>query len=84
MPAGALDLAPKRSFFAVSLHDVEGHVAENGEIVGSVSQPAPVLILVHDDVEQPVQRIFDAPMRTNDFVEAFGHRNSCSPREPSG
>jgi hypothetical protein len=52
-------------------------VAENGEIVGSVSQTAPFLILVHDDVEPPVQPIFDALMRANDLVEAFG-RQSCA------
>src|SRR5208283_347801 len=57
---------------AIFSHDVQGHVAENGEIVGTVSQTAPVLILVHDDIEPPVQPIFDAPMRANDFVEAFG------------
>jgi hypothetical protein len=43
------------------LHDVQGQVAENGEIVGSVSQTAPILILVHDDVEPQVQPIFDTP-----------------------
>ena len=43
-------------------------------IVGTVSQTAPVLILVHDDIEPPVQPIFDAPMRANDFVEAFGRQ----------
>jgi len=49
-------------------------VAENGEIVGTVSQTAAVLILVHDDIEPPVQAIFDAPMRADDFVEAFGRQ----------
>jgi hypothetical protein len=56
IPAGSLD-PPERSFFGVLLHDVQGHVAENGKIVGSVSQTTPVLILVHDDVEPPVQRL---------------------------
>jgi hypothetical protein len=46
-------------------------VAENGEIVGCVSQTAPVLILVHDDIEPPMQPILDAPMGANDLVEAF-------------
>jgi len=44
----------------------------NGEIVRAVSQSAPVLILVHYDIEPPVQAVFDAPMRANDLVEAFG------------
>ncbi len=52
-------------------------MAENGEIMGSVSQPAPVLILVHDDVEPPVQPIFDTPMRANDLVEAFGRQDGA-------
>ncbi len=49
-------------------------MAENGEIVGTVSQTGPVLVLVHDDVEPPVQAVFDAPMGADDFVEAFGRQ----------
>jgi hypothetical protein len=36
------------------LHDVQGHVTKDGEIVRGVSQAASVLILVQDDVEPPV------------------------------
>ena len=77
IPAGSLDLAPERSFFGVLLHDVQGHVAENCKIMGSVSQTASVLILVEDDVEPPVQPIFDAPMRANNLVEAFGRQSGA-------
>ena len=65
---------PRSDLFAALLHDVDGHVAENGDIVGTVSQMAAVLILVHDDIEPPVQAMFDAPMRADDFVEAFGRQ----------
>jgi hypothetical protein len=54
------------------LHDVQRHVAEDGEIVRAVSQSTPVLILVHYDIEPPGQPVFDAPMRANDLIEAFG------------
>ncbi len=74
LPTGSLELSSKRSFYAVLLHDVQGHVAQNGEIVGTVSQAAPVLILVHDDVEAPMQAIFDAPVRADDIVESFGRQ----------
>src|SRR5882757_2864056 len=40
VPAGSLDLAPERSFFGVFLRDVQGHVAENCQIVGAVFQTA--------------------------------------------
>ena len=49
------------AFLAVLLHDVQDHVAEHGEIFGTVSQTAPVLILVHDDVEPPVQAMVSRP-----------------------
>src|SRR3981081_4058696 len=68
VPAGSLDLAPERSFFGVFLHDVQGHVAENCQIVGAVSQTASVLILVQNDVEPPAQPIFYAPRRDTNPV----------------
>ena len=40
VPTGALELSPERAFLAVFLHDVQDHVAENGEIVGTISQAA--------------------------------------------
>ncbi|RBP00977.1 hypothetical protein DFR50_16117, partial [Roseiarcus fermentans] len=33
----------RRAFLAVFLHDVQDHVAENGEIFGTVAQTAAVL-----------------------------------------
>ena len=52
-------------------------MAENGEIVGSVSQPARVLILVLDDVEPQCSR-FRRPDAANDLVEAFGVKTALS------
>ena len=52
-------------------------MAENGEIVGAVSQSAAVLVLVHDDIEPPVQAIFNAPMRACNLVEAFGRQDGA-------
>ena len=46
-------------------------MAYNSVIVVTVSYTSTVLILVLDDIEPPVQLIFDAPMLDNDFVQAF-------------
>ncbi|CCV05727.1 hypothetical protein MESS2_1650010 [Mesorhizobium metallidurans STM 2683] len=72
VPSGALELTAQGAFGGVFLHDVDGHVAQNGEVVWTVAQSAPVLILVHDDIEAPVQTVLDAPVRAHDLIEAFG------------
>ena len=51
---------------------VEGKMAQNGEIVGCAVHAGAGLILVHDDIEAPVQAIFDGPVRADDPGEAFG------------
>ena len=40
--------------------------------VRAVSQSASVLIVVHDDIEPPMQPVFHAAMRARNFVEALG------------
>ena len=70
---------PRSEPLVVSLlHDVDRHVAQDREIVGSVAQPGPVLILVHDDIQPPVQPVFDAPVLTDDLVEAFSGQRLLS------
>jgi len=38
-----------------------GATAENAEIVGAVSQTVPVLILVHEDIEAPMEAMVSRP-----------------------
>jgi hypothetical protein len=59
IPAGFLYLASQGPFFTVLLQDIQRDVAEDGEIVRAASQPAFVLIVVHDDIEPPMQPVFD-------------------------
>ena len=47
-------------------------MAQNGEIVGGVVHAGAGLILVHDDIETPVEAVFDGPMGTDNLGEAFG------------
>lgn len=44
-------------------------MTENREIFGTISQSGSVLILVHHDIEPPVQLIFDAPVRSDDRIQ---------------
>jgi hypothetical protein len=52
-------------------------MAENREVFGTVAQPGPVLILVHHDIEPPVQLVFDTPVGSDDLIQSFG-REGCA------
>src|SRR5208283_584010 len=54
VPSGAFEFAAKGSFGGILLHHVQRHVSQHREVVWPVAQSAPVLILVHDDIEPPV------------------------------
>src|SRR5262249_9425017 len=72
IPACELELSTQGRLGVVLSHDVESHVAQDGEIVGSVVEAISGLILIHNDVEAPMESIFDAPMGTHDIGEALG------------
>src|SRR5208282_6912333 len=74
VPAGALELAAQGSLGGVLLHDVDRHMSQDGEVLGAMTRSVPGLVFVHDHIQPPVQAILDAPVRADDFVEAFaGH-----------
>src|SRR5271166_2748827 len=75
IPSGAHEPCTQRPFCDVLLHDVQRHVAQHGEIVWGVVEATSVVILVHDDVQTPVQLVLHTPMRAHDLVEAF--RREC-------
>ena len=56
----------------MSASDIEGKSAQNGEVGGSVVFSASRLILVENDVECPVQDVFDAPMFADNAQQFCG------------
>src|SRR5271165_2380377 len=54
IPSGAFEFAAQGSFGGILLHHVQRHVSQHREVVWPVVQSAPVLILVHYDIEPPV------------------------------
>src|SRR5208337_5665384 len=54
VPSGAFEFAAQGSFGAILLHHVQRQVSQHREVVWPVVQSAPVLILVHYDIEPPV------------------------------
>ena len=70
VPTGPLELAAQRGLRAILLHDVEGHVSQDRKIAWPFAQSGPVLILVHRDIQPPVQPVFHTPVLADDLVEA--------------
>jgi len=66
VPAGSLDLAFHRSLGAFELGEVERDAAQQGDVLRSMIQAISGLVLIHGDVEDPMQSILDAPMSTHD------------------
>ena len=56
----------------MSASDIESKSAQNGEVGGSVVFSASRLILVENDVECPVQDVFDAPMFADNAQQFCG------------
>src|ERR1700736_4255280 len=67
VPGGAFELAPQGGLcIGMSASNIKGKSPQDGEVGGRVIFSAPRLILVENDVERPVQTIFDTPMFAND------------------
>ena len=63
VPGGAFELAPQGGLcIGMSASNIEGKSPQDGEVGGSVIFSAPRLILVENDIERPVQNIFDTRM----------------------
>ena len=54
LPTGKVELAAQGDLGSVVLHQVQRHVVQDREIVRAIVVAAPGLILVHNDVENPV------------------------------
>src|SRR5712664_4267763 len=81
VPGGAFELASQGSLcVGMSASNIEGKSPQNGEVGGSVVFSASRLILVENDVERPVQDVFDTPMFAND-AQQFGGRVALGQKE---
>src|SRR6202022_2588993 len=80
VPGGTFELASQGGLcIGMSASNIEGKSAQDGEVGRSMVFSASRLILVENDVERPVQGIFDAPMFANDAQQfcggvALGHK----------
>src|SRR6185437_5113764 len=83
-PACALDLSAQRGRVVVAAQDVESEPAQDGEIWGSVVLSGAVAILVENDIEGPVQAVFDAPMFAHDAQHLGGIVSAGEQVEPFG
>src|SRR5882672_6057794 len=73
VPGSAFELASQGGLcVGMSASNIEGESPQNGEVGGSVVFSASRLILVENDVECPVQDVFDAPMLANDAQQFRG------------
>jgi hypothetical protein len=52
--------------------EIEGHMPEDGEVVGAAAEAISGIVFVHDDVEAPVEGVLDRPMGAGDLTEAVG------------
>src|SRR2546429_2440778 len=52
-------------------------MAEDCEIICAVIVAISDPVLLHNGIENPMQPVFDTPMRTSDLAEAFG-RQRCA------
>src|SRR5688572_4450858 len=56
----------------MSASDIEGKPSQDREVGGSIVFSASRLIFVENDVERPMQHVFDAPMLANDAQQFRG------------
>ena len=62
---------------ALLLEEIERNVVEDGEIFGRSASADAGLILMHGDVEDPVETVFDGPVAAHDPGEGRGVRGQA-------
>ena len=62
IPSGAFDFALDGAFVVIGFDDVEGELAQEGEVLGAVADAVSGGVLAHGDIKHPVEIVFDAPM----------------------
>lgn len=71
-PAGAQDFVVGRHLGGMGLKQVEGGLAQDGEVLGPVAEDGAGLVLAEGDVEAPMQVVLDAPVGAHDAAQALG------------
>src|SRR5580700_11532154 len=66
VPASVLDFAAYGSLVGMRAKNVECELAQNSEVFGAIVSAVAGAVFVEDDVEHPVQAVFDAPMGARD------------------
>ena len=93
IPSGVLLFTFEAALFGgVAVEDVQGEVAQEGEVFGGVAGAHAALILGEGHIERPVQLVLDPPMaarRAGELrasfsaaIAAFYHYNNDSPMKP--
>jgi|HubBroStandDraft_3_1064219.scaffolds.fasta_scaffold733404_1 hypothetical protein len=77
LPSGQVEFAAQRHPRPIPLHQVEHHMAQDGEVVDAVIVAISRLVLVQEGVENRVKPVFDTPMRTSDLTRGFGRQRSA-------
>ncbi len=69
---GFFHFAADWDFGRFGVERVDRHVFESGEILWTVVASVAGAVLVHVDIEHPVEAVFDAPMGAGGLVQALG------------
>ena len=65
-------------FGGVLAEEVEGHVAQGGEVGGGVAGAHAAFIFAQGDIEHPVEGVFDAPVAADGTGEFRGVRGQAA------
>ena len=80
--AGPEAFSARRAFGLAGFEDVEGGVADDGEVQRGVVLACLAAILVEDGVQAPMQVVVDAPMGARGVEDSFGVRFERGDEEP--
>src|SRR5512134_2496687 len=62
VPCGAFEFKARGALGFFCADDVEGDVAEDGEVLWAVVLAVAGIVLVHGDIEHPMEGVFNSPM----------------------
>src|SRR3954447_22241260 len=83
LPLGLSHFAGGGSFVGVGVEDVEGEASDDGEVFRGVVLARAGVVFIEDDVEGPMQVVFDRPMRP-DGVEELARAEAAREDEVAG
>ena len=66
---GALHPPFERVLVVLETHDVQGDASDGGEALRPAQGPVPHPVLVHDDVQNPMEAVLDPPVVAGEFQQ---------------